>query len=91
MNRRCLGQGPHDRRSKSQPGYVPAGAQEFAAIAGLKVEHEYSLTMLPFTDWHMLRPSGLLEILESILSRIGLFAPLAQNLIYVCRHAESEP
>ena len=62
-------------------------AYELITSAGMKVEREYYLAVLPLNDRHMLLPSGLVETLESILSRVGLFAPLAQNLIFVCRHA----
>lgn len=63
---------------------------ELAEAAGLRVEQEIPLGVLPLNDRHMLRPSGLVEILESILSRVGLFTPLAQNLIFVCRHTSAE-
>ena len=60
---------------------------ELVEAAGLRVEQEYPLGVLPLNDSHMPLPSGLVEVLESTLSRIGLLAPLAQNLIFVCRHA----
>ena len=65
-------------------------AYELVSMAGLEVIAEHSLAVLPFTDRHMLRPSGLVEITESILSKTGLFASLARNLIYVCRNPDTE-
>ena len=65
-------------------------ARNLVEMAGLEVESEHSLAVLPFTNRHMLRPTGLLEVTEALLSKIGLFAPLAQNLIYVCRHTDAE-
>ena len=64
-------------------------AYDLAAAAGLRVEREYPLAVLPFTDRHMLRPAGVLEGLEILLSHVGFLVPLAQNLVYVCRRAES--
>ena len=66
-------------------------AYELVSMAGLEVIAEHSLAVLPFTDRHMLRPSGLLEVTESLLSKIGMFAPVAQNLIYVCRRTDAGP
>ena len=51
---------------------------------------EYALSVLPLGDRHMLRPIGLTEVVESLLTRSGLFAPLAQNLIYMCRWVDAE-
>ena len=63
---------------------------ELVEAAGLRVEQEIPLGVLPLNDRHMLRPFGLVEILESILSRVGLFTSLAQNLIFVCRSTDAE-
>ena len=65
-------------------------AYDLVEESGLAVEREYHLAVLPFTDRHMLRPATLLEGLEEGLGRIGWLAPVAQNLIYVCRRATSE-
>ncbi len=58
---------------------------ELVSRVGLRITREYHFGVLPFTDRHMLRPTALLESLETVLNRVGLLAPLAQNLIYVCR------
>ena len=59
--------------------------------AGLKMEREYPLAIFPLGERHILRPIGALEAAESILSRMRLLTPMAQNLIYVCRHANAGP
>ena len=66
-------------------------AYELVAAAGLKMEREYPLAIFPLGERHMLRPIGALEAAESILSRMRLLTPMAQNLIYVCRHADAGP
>ena len=53
--------------------------------AGLRVEDEYPLAILPFTDRHMFWPKSVLERIELNLARVSLLTPLAQNLVYVCR------
>ena len=74
----------------AQWGMSHREAYELVEAAGLAVEREYHLAVLPFTDRHMLRPARLLEGLEEGLGQIGWLAPVAQNLIYVCRRAASE-
>ena len=63
---------------------------ELVTSAGLRVEREYPLAVLPLNDRHMLLPARLVEVLEFILGRVGLLAPLAQNLIFVCRDADAD-
>ena len=79
------------RGQQSQWGMSRQEGYELVASAGLRVEREYSLAVLPLSDRHMLKPSGMIEVVEGCLSRIGLFAPLAQNLIFVCRRGDAEP
>ena len=87
----ALGRTNPAERQISTWGMSRREAYDLASLAGLEVMAEHSLAALPFTDRHMLRPSRLLEVTESILSRVGLFAPLARNLIYVCRPTDSGP
>lgn len=67
-----------------------AEVRELVAGAGLHIEREIPLAVLPFTDRHMLRPAGLLRVLESGLSHLPLAARIAQDLVYVCRHAPAD-
>ena len=63
---------------------------ELVKAAGLRVDGEYPLAVLPLNDRHMLLPARLVEMMESILGGVGLLAPLAQNVIFVCRNADAE-
>ena len=58
---------------------------ELLAGAGLYIERQYHFGVLPVTDRHMVLPPALIGGVEWALSRVGLLAPIAQNLIYVCR------
>ena len=86
----ALGRTGLTKEEEAEWGMSRREARELVASVELEVEREYSLAVLPFTDRHMLRPTGLLRILEFVLSKTGLFAPTAQNLIYVCRHSRAE-
>ena len=78
------------QRQEAKWGMSRREAQELVAAAGLKVEQEHPLAVLPFTDRHMLYPAGLLEKIESIMGSVKPLTPLAQNLIYVCRRSDVE-
>ena len=80
-----------NRSSGAMWGMSRLETYELVAAAGLKVEREYPLAIFPLGERHMLRPIGALEAAESILSRMRLLTPMAQNLIYVCRHADAGP
>ena len=86
----ALGRSGSTREEEVNWGMSRHEAYQLAEMAGLEVAQEHSLAVLPFTNRHMLRPSWLLQALESTLGRVRLFAPLAQNLIFVCRHAKAE-
>ena len=62
---------------------------DLAASCGLRVEQVYPIAILPMDDRHMPLPIGMSTVLESALARVGVLTPLAQNLIFVCRHDES--
>ena len=80
-----------NRSSGATWGMSRQEAYELVESAGLKVEREYPIAVLPLGDRHMLRPTGLVEMVEFILTRIGLFASLAKNIIYVCRRVDADP
>ena len=71
-------------------GMTRREAYELIHAGGMEIEREYGLSVLPLGDRHMLRPIALTEAVESLMTRSGLFAPLAQNLIYVCRRVDAE-
>ena len=87
----ALGRTGLTRDEEAQWGMSRCEAHELATSVGLEVEREYSLAVLPFTNRHMVRPAYLLEMLESVINKTGLFAPLAQNHIYVCRRPGFQP
>lgn len=67
-----------------------AEVRELVEGAGLRIEREIPLAVLPCTDRHMLRPTALLQALESVLSHVPFTAGIAQDLVYVCRHGSKQ-
>ncbi len=82
----ALGRIDPDKRSDSDRFMSRQEVFELAVRAGLRITNEYPLGVLPFTDRHMFKPPVLLEGIELVLSQVGFVKPLAQNLIYLCRH-----
>ena len=76
-------------RANADWGMTREEAYELIQEGGMEVEREYALSVLPLSDRHMLRPTGVTETVEALLTRIALFTPLAQNLIYVCRKVDT--
>ena len=75
----------------SQWGMSRQETYELVESSGLKVEHEFPVALLPLGDRHMVRPTLVVEMAETLLTRAGLFAALSQNLIYVCSRVDAEP
>lgn len=64
-----------------------AEVQALVAEAGLRIDSEHPIAVLPFTDKVMPKPASLVGALESALASLPGAAAWAQNLIYVCRRA----
>ena len=73
------------QQEEAKYGMSSREAHELVTAAGLTVEQEHPLAILPFTDRFMFRPAAMLEKLESMLGSFGPLTPLAQNLVYLCR------
>ncbi len=69
-----------DRRTMSD-----LDARTLVCGAGLRVDRVYHLGVLPIADHMTWLPRDAMTSIESWLSRIAFLAPMAQNLIYVCR------
>ena len=82
----ALGRIDLDKQMESDPYMSRQEVFKLAERTGLRITNEFPLGVLPFTDRHMLKPKVLLEGIELLLSQVGFVKPLAQNLIYLCRH-----
>ena len=67
----------------------PHAVTELTKTAGLEISRVYHLGVFPATEGHMLLPEGILRPLERTMSRCRPLRHFAQNLIYVCRHADT--
>lgn len=79
-------------RLLGRPGGSAVPEAELLAAArngGLAVLDRHHLGVLPLSDRWMPIPMRLAEWLETALSRLPALGPLAQDLVYVCRRAES--
>lgn len=70
-----------------------SGAEVSALVdeSGLEVIRSYHLCVLPSIGRHMRLPLTIVRAIESILSRIPLLAPLAENVVFVCRRTKGAP
>ena len=59
--------------------------RELVAEAGLRIEREYHLGVLPLAERGGLQHLGLVEAAERVLARVAPAKAVAQHLIYVCR------
>ena len=66
----------------------PLEVAELASAAGLRIEQEYALGSLPFTDRHMPLPGWLLGRIERVLSLVPGISAMAQDIIYLCTRAD---
>ena len=76
-------------RPKSTWGMSRRETYELVGSSGLRVERVFPLAILPMNDGHMPLPTDMTIAVESVLSRLGVLTPLAQNLIFVCRRDDS--
>ena len=56
--------------------------------AGLRIEKVYHLAVLPFPDHATFLPQRALLAIERVLSSVSVTRPMAQNMVYVCRHKD---
>ncbi len=72
-----------------QPRQAASEAELLAAAraGGLAIVQRHHLGVLPLSDRWMPLPEAVADRLEAALARIPVLAPLAQDLLYVCRRA----
>ena len=77
-----------NKQSRVGWGMSRCETHELACQTGFRIEREFPLAVLPFTDRHMFYPASILEKLEDIVARISWAVHLAQNLVYLCQHED---
>ena len=64
--------------------------EELCENCGFEIVEIHVAGVLPLSDKFMLHPVGAIHAVERLLSMIPALAPLAHNVIYVCRQVTDE-
>lgn len=70
-------------------GMILTEVRNLLAKSGLKIERKYSIGFIPANEERVFVPVILLRRVEEILSKCQILKDLGENMVFVCRRAES--